>query len=456
MAPRRVNEQEVIQLYLTPLPVKEVATRLGCDPTTIYGILRNNGVPLRSRCVEDDGEMRTCTTCGVKKNREINFSRSAKALAGRSRCCKACAAEKQVAKNVYGTMADRSIAISGRSNPNAKYLQVDDFLFKQIDSEEKAYLLGWIASDGHVARSGWEISIHRRDVRILESLRDLVDPGLPVKHRVKRGMVNLTAHSKQMSLDLCELLDISPGKKSHTVGFPAGLPEEFEWDFLRGLFDGDGHIVKVGGTSKTPKAGLSSCSPRMRASVAQLAGGIEGPDKVVWHGRDAVDFLSRLYDNANPRLRLQRKYEAYLDWCSWVPSLAGPGSYGTFPHFRWTRTTTDAAPPCREASGYELTLIEKVATWGDVEVFDTGIKVEPAAGLFFLVTPRNFLRGMGYSLANSTEVVAGPCGGTVLVSLKKVNPDAVDIPLPLRCIQMIPTASLRHPAPDIPDTRKAT
>ena len=36
----------------------------------------------------------------------------------------------------------------GRNNPNCKYKNLDDHLMDVIDTEKKAYLLAWIASDG--------------------------------------------------------------------------------------------------------------------------------------------------------------------------------------------------------------------------------------------------------------------------------------------------------------------
>lgn len=42
----------------------------------------------------------------------------------------------------------RFMKYSGRNNPNCKYKALDDHLMDVIDSEVKAYLLGWIASDG--------------------------------------------------------------------------------------------------------------------------------------------------------------------------------------------------------------------------------------------------------------------------------------------------------------------
>ena len=46
----------------------------------------------------------------------------------------------------------RALKISGRLNPSVVHRTLDDSMMKNIDTEGKAYLLGWIASDGHVKK----------------------------------------------------------------------------------------------------------------------------------------------------------------------------------------------------------------------------------------------------------------------------------------------------------------
>ena len=56
----------------------------------------------------------------------------------------------------------------GRNNPSCKYKNLDDHLMDVIDSEEKAYLLGWIASDGSLHENGCVyIAINTCDVGVL-------------------------------------------------------------------------------------------------------------------------------------------------------------------------------------------------------------------------------------------------------------------------------------------------
>ena len=124
----------------------------------------------------------------------------------------------------------RHLKSSGSHNPNSKY-HFDHEMFKSIDTEEKAYLLGWIASDGHISKSSWSIKIEIQDtdIRCLETLKDIVCEEIPIVH-IKNN-IRIEIHSKTMCLDICKLLSIKRGKKSNTVNFPNLNNQELTWAF---------------------------------------------------------------------------------------------------------------------------------------------------------------------------------------------------------------------------------
>ena len=49
--------------------------------------------------------------------------------------------------------------------------EVDVHVFDRIDTEGKAYVLGFIAADGYVGRDGLGFTLHERDIDILEQIR---------------------------------------------------------------------------------------------------------------------------------------------------------------------------------------------------------------------------------------------------------------------------------------------
>jgi deoxyuridine 5'-triphosphate nucleotidohydrolase len=316
-----------------------------------------------------------------------------------------------------------------------------DSFFETVDSEAKAYLLGWIASDGAINRNGTiSIALHRRDAPMLEILRRIICEELPVRP-LRDTIVSLTIPSKAIVASVCKWLDISPGKKSQTVGFPPLGRDDLKWAFLRAYFEGDGTISSAGSKATSPRCSITTNSPRMKRAIREFCGVkcSESADELAWQGNNALDFLSKLYDNAG--FFLPRKRDRYLDWASWVPALSGGGNYGRELLFRWTRTHTRAVAPFKARasdSGYDLTLIEKGQSSGLLTFYRTGIKIEPEFGWYFDVVPRSSIVKTGHMLANGIGVIDRSYRGEILVPLIKVDPQAPELELPSRIVQLVP------------------
>lgn len=336
----------------------------------------------------------------------------------------------------------RKLKFSGRDNPNAKYMSLDDSFFKNVQTEGKAYLLGWIASDGSIREGSIQIALHPRDEVVLETLRRILGAELPIRPMRGGELRVLTINSKEIASDVCRRLRIEPGKKSHTLAFPDLASDALQWAFLRGFFDGDGGI-RSPDVERSPSCSLTTASERMREAVLDLCPMQCHHDReesrLEWYGHDALDFLARLYDDAS--YRLPRKYDRYVDWTQWVPALSGGGRYGRALHFRWAKTKDEAVPPFKERasdSGYDVTLIEKVKQRGRMELYTTGIKVKPEYGWYFDLVPRSSISKTGYMMANSFGVIDRTYTGPVLVALVKVDPNAPDLELPARLAQLVP------------------
>jgi deoxyuridine 5'-triphosphate nucleotidohydrolase len=336
----------------------------------------------------------------------------------------------------------RTLKFSGRKNPNCKYV-FDDNFFKKINSEEKAYVLGWIASDGHVSKSGFRISINEKDLLVLKWIKDIFSVELPVYRKIYSGesrMVTLQVCSQQMSMDICSWLRISPGKKSHVVCFPELESDFLKWAFLRGYFDGDGFVSSVT-NNNSPRCGISSSSKNMLEYIFQFVGaGSKYKNQIEWQGNNALDFLGKLYDGAS--IFLNRKKNLYEDWCLWVPSLSNGSAKGRQDLFcKFNKTRKDAVIPFKNRvsdSGYDLTILEKVREIGDVEFYSTGIKIQPCFGYYFDVVPRSSISKTGYMLANSIGIIDRTYVGEILVPLRKVDKLAAPLELPCKIVQIIP------------------
>ena len=345
----------------------------------------------------------------------------------------------------------RSKKFMGRNNPNTKYKTLDDNFFKEIDSKEKAYLLGWIISDGSINKTGFTIAIHKKDFECLLLLKDIICSELPIKSYVKKDpIISFTVNSKIMVTDLCNLLQITPGKKSNIVQFPIGIIEEYKKYVLRGIFDGDGSISKPGSKKNTPLASIATNSVILQSQIKDFVNircyhknsDINGC--LEWSNNSALDFLSFIYSDIrqkNEKIFLRRKFDLYEDWAEWIPSLMGSGRKGVDNLFSCSKTDKRAVIPNKvraSDSGYDLTLIDIWKTQGNVTYYETGIKVQPAYGWYFMVVPRSSIAKSGYMLANSVGIIDRTYVGTIKVPLVKIDPLAPDLELPLKMVQIIP------------------
>lgn len=120
----------------------------------------------------------------------------------------------------------------------------DDY-FETIDTEDKAYFLGLLFADGNVytARYRVQITLANEDAYILKAFANCI--GYTGKMYIDREKYSkLILPSKKMCADLTRL-GCTPNK-SLTLQFPTEVPEELMHHFIRGCFDGDGHVSKRG------------------------------------------------------------------------------------------------------------------------------------------------------------------------------------------------------------------
>lgn len=131
------------------------------------------------------------------------------------------------------------------------FLDYNERYFEVIDSSDKAYFLGLLASDGNISPrlTAVRIALKETDSWILEQFRKFLGnqaPELKTKISKNNGkealpQKNLVLSRKAMVDDLIKL-GITPNK-SHTLKLSCDLGN-FKKDFLRGVWDGDGSITQ--------------------------------------------------------------------------------------------------------------------------------------------------------------------------------------------------------------------
>jgi len=332
---------------------------------------------------------------------------------------------------------------AGKANPNCQYPDLDENFLETVDTEAKAYLLGWFASDGSIQENSISLEVHRQDHVVLEDLAALFSRELKVVPRKKGHHRAFTVSRQKTVQDVCRHLKIKPGPKSHIVQFPDIAPE-LDRHFIRGLFDGDGTIRDPRRASSLD-CKVTSSSPAMRAALmektAMFAPRME-EEGVAWQGVNALDFLGYLYEDT--LWRMERKMSRYHDWAMWLPQLGGAGNSGfERPLFYWSRTDPEAIPPTKSRpsdSGYDLTLLGPRGGDEDrpVQLYRTGVRVSPLHGWYFDLVPRSSIIKTGYMLGNGIGVIDRSYRGEVLVPLIKVVPDAPPLTFPCRLVQLVP------------------
>ena len=138
-----------------------------------------------------------------------------------------------------------------KGSNNTYYINKD--YFNEINTSNKAYVLGFIASDGTLhKRNGHsgliQIKLQESDEQILKDILTDMDSTYPVNH-VKNG------NFKQVTISITsqdlydKLLNIGIGQnKTWSLKLNDILqyiPNEYRIDFLRGYFDGDGCITRL-------------------------------------------------------------------------------------------------------------------------------------------------------------------------------------------------------------------
>lgn len=207
-----------------------------------------------------------------------------------------------------------------RSELNRKY-SVDESFFETIDTEEKAYILGFITADGYVADNRLKISLNEKDVDILEKIRTCLKSEHPIKYFVKDkkyNHVSLDIPSVKICSDLRKF-DLQANKSLTMPNIMKHIPKHLQVAFLRGYFDGDGNIfygvryssgIKYSITVIGTKEFLETSFDRVFKTNCKISK-YASCDMYAWKiaAKSQVDeFLDILYKDAT--IYLNRKYES--------------------------------------------------------------------------------------------------------------------------------------------------
>ena len=190
-------------------------------------------------------------------------------------------------------------------------------VFEKIDTEEKAYWLGFLYADGYIDPERGEIilGLADKDKEHIDKFRLFLETNAPYKDKInnqKKPYRFFRLYDKK----LCEDLEKQGlyRKKSLTLEPKMIIPNEFLIAWSRGLFDGDGSIFpqKNSKNSIRYRIDLMGTEPVLNyvMNLWQISKKLDRnrtvPKIVVAGKREVNRILHLLYDDAT--IYLDRKY----------------------------------------------------------------------------------------------------------------------------------------------------
>lgn len=191
-----------------------------------------------------------------------------------------------------------------------------------------AYVLGFFCADGHLAtsRNLFIIQIHKKDQYILENFMKFMEYGGVIYDYGKRSTVSLSIYSKEITKDLMNFG--LTRHKSQELRWIDQIPEQYISHFVRGYFDGDGHIGLAQAHNPNNKnlvlsiVGTKNFLERLKKEFEKEHGNIIGHlrNEDTYHtlfftgSNTTRAFLDWIYKDSTEETRLKRKYDIYSSY----------------------------------------------------------------------------------------------------------------------------------------------
>lgn len=360
-------EEEILKQYYTST-ANELSKKYGINPNTVKSIWQKNGYTGKNTFSPDIEEFtRLYTSLQVKDIAEFykkdrhTITNFAKKIGIYKKPEKLLTQdqEEEIINRYYSATStelakEYGVSISkisqiwmqaGLKGKTNRTYYLDENYFEKIDSEDKAYWAGFIASDGCLyhpkdnRQDILSISLAIKDQNHLEKIKRSLKTNKPIAiglHGKNNNFEHATLQisSDKISKDL-QKIGITP-KKTYNVQWPK-IPDKFLPAYIRGYFDGDGHI-----SHKIEKNSLHKVNVTLVGFIENmqnfqkylLSKGIKTTlvlDKredrtpgfcalVLTNKREKQNFLHFIYDDAT--VYLERKYQLaqkFIDLCKENP-----------------------------------------------------------------------------------------------------------------------------------------
>jgi len=295
---------------------------------------------------------------------------------------------------------------------------VENLYLKKIDSNEKAYCLGFLinlgTSNTSFADYSYELSnIDKNDDRnVLNILKNVTD----IIYDENNDKLSVTLHDFKLFADIInslnDFMSFTDEQKKH---FLRGL---YEYSHLMNDTDYNNDVILI-----RPPILLDNLLTEILDYVNIPY--IRLPNKIIFkYGCSSVDFLGFLYSNIDNTYSIKiANYTNLIPNCSFI------------------RTDENAIVPTKanwSDVGYDLSIIKKVKDFNSkTALYDTGIKIQLDFGYYAEIVPRSSISKSGYILANNIGIIDNSYRGNLFIALTKIADDAIEIEYPFKCCQLI-------------------
>lgn len=224
----------------------------------------------------------------------------------------------------------RGIQSRDDSHKSRKYT-IDENYFDSIDTKNKAYIIGLLWSDGcnYPPQHRVKIELQERDRNILDKINSEIKSNKPLafnnlnnSNSNWQNTYRLDITNKHISDKLAELGMVQ--NKSLILKFPEWLSLSFYAPFLRGYFDGDGHIewdktrfITIASTQQFCEYVKNFCKTHLgiECSICNTANKDSNTKLLYICGKAKIKkFLDFIYKDAD--LYIERKYNIYQKICT--------------------------------------------------------------------------------------------------------------------------------------------
>ena len=207
------------------------------------------------------------------------------------------------------------------------YFDINEHFFSKW-SPEMAYVLGLIATDGCISKSG-TVSLCVNDKDLLEKVKAAMGSSHAIKsYAHQEGLYIFNFAREKLVADL-NSLGIFP-KKSLNIRFP-DVPDAFLVDFIRGVFDGDGSVFFEKRSPKSPlKSSFVSSSKGFLDTLESKLRALGMPKRNIYQHKtknctsymfryahkDSIKLFTVLYKDNSPgngMIFLERKYNKFIE-----------------------------------------------------------------------------------------------------------------------------------------------